>query len=59
VRLLEYAELRTVLRLSTVPDYTTAYRFLRRLPDDAMANVLGESVRRLRRSCAAGGEERP
>src|ERR1700747_2751855 len=42
VRLREHAELRTVLRLSTVPDYTTVYRFLRRLPDDAIENVLGE-----------------
>jgi Transposase domain (DUF772)/Transposase DDE domain len=54
VRLREHAELRTVLRLSTVPDYTTVYRFLRRLPDDAIENVLGESVRRLRRSSRRG-----
>jgi len=49
VRLREHSELRTVLRLSSVPDYTTLYRFLRRLPDDAIDNVLGESLRRLRR----------
>lgn len=48
VRLREHSELRAVLRLSSVPDYTTLYRFLRRLPDDAIENVLGESVRRLR-----------
>ena len=54
VRLREHAELRTVLRLSTVPDYTTVYRFLRRLPDDAIENVLGESVRRLRSSSRRG-----
>src|SRR6266446_4881464 len=47
VRLREHSELRAVLRLSSVPDYTTVYRFLRRLPDDAIENVLGESVRRL------------
>jgi hypothetical protein len=28
--------LRAVLRLSSVPDYTTVYRFLRRLPDDTI-----------------------
>ena len=51
VRLREHSELRAVLRLSSVPDYTTLYRFLRRLPDDAIENVLGEAVRRLRRGC--------
>jgi len=45
VRLREHGELRAVLRLSTVPDYTTVYRFLRRLPDDTIENVLHESVR--------------
>jgi len=54
VRLREHSELRAVLRLSSVPDYTTVYRFLRRLPDDAIENVLGESVRRLRRSSRRG-----
>ena len=46
VRLREHAELRAVLRLSSVPDHTTVYRFLRRLPDHTIDNVLGESVRR-------------
>ena len=50
VRLGEHAELRAVLRLSSVPDYSTVYRFLRRRPDDIMGSALGESVRRLRRS---------
>ena len=54
VRLREHAELRAVLRLSSVPDHTTVYRFLRRLPDDTIDNVLGESVRRLRRSSRRG-----
>ena len=31
VRLLEYSDLRRVLRLQSVPDYTTLYRFLKRL----------------------------
>jgi hypothetical protein len=54
VRLREHAELRAVLRLSSVPDYTTVYRFLRRLPDDTIESALGESVRRLRRSSRRG-----
>ncbi len=54
VRLREHSELRVVLRLSRVPDYTTVYRFLRRLPDDTIESVLGESVRRLRRSSRRG-----
>ena len=54
VRLREHAELRVVLRLSSVPDYTTVYRFLRRLPDDTIESALGESVRRLRRSSRRG-----
>jgi hypothetical protein len=54
VRLREHTELRAVLRLSSVPDYTTVYRFLRRLPDDTIEHVLGESVRRLRRSSRRG-----
>src|SRR5712691_3801617 len=54
VRLREHGELRAVLRLSSVPDYTTVYRFLRRLPDDTIERALGESVRRLRRSSRRG-----
>lgn len=54
VRLREHGELRAVLRLSSVPDYTTVYRFLRRLPEDAIADVLGETVRRLRKSSRRG-----
>src|SRR5208283_4861023 len=54
VRLREHRELRAALRLPSVPDYTTVYRFLRRLPDDTIENVLGESVRRLRRSSRRG-----
>ena len=54
VRLREHSELRAVLRLSRVPDYTTLYRFLRRLPDDTIENVLHESVRRWRKSSRRG-----
>jgi hypothetical protein len=49
VRLREHQELRAVLHLPAVPDYTTLYRFLRRLEDDAVDRGLQETVRRLRR----------
>src|ERR1700747_2193539 len=48
VRLREHRDLREVLQLQTVPDYTTLYRFLRRLEDDTIDRGLGETVRRLR-----------
>src|SRR5712691_10794010 len=54
VRLREHSELRATLRLSSVPDHTTVYRFLCRLPDDTIDHVLGESVRRLRHSARCG-----
>ena len=46
VRLNEHGELRRALRLSTVPDYTTLHRFLRRVPEAAFAALLEETVRR-------------
>lgn len=49
VRLREHQELRAVLQLPAVPDYTTLYRFLRRLEDDSVERGLSETVRRLRR----------
>ena len=49
IRLREHQELRTALQLPAVPDYTTLYRFLRRLEDDAVDRGLSETVRRLRR----------
>ena len=48
VRLKEHRELREVLQLASVPDYTTLYRFLRRLDDTTIDRVLGESVRRFK-----------
>jgi hypothetical protein len=48
VRLREHQELRAVLQLPAVPDYTTLYRFLRRLEDDTVDRGLQETVRRLR-----------
>src|ERR1700694_159722 len=49
VRLKEHQELRAALRLPAWPDYTTLYRFLRRLEDDTVDRGLQETVRRLRR----------
>ena len=49
VRLREHGELREALQLQSVPDYTTLYRFLKRLEDDTIDRGLGETVRRLRR----------
>src|SRR2546430_911169 len=48
-RLREHQELRAALRLPAVPDYTTLYRFLRRLEDDTVDRGLSETVRWLRR----------
>lgn len=48
VRLREHAELRRVLTLESVPDYTTLYRFLRRLDPAAIDRLLGETVRRFK-----------
>ena len=48
VRLSEHRELRRVLGLASVPDYTTLYRFLKRLGDAPIHHALGATVRRLR-----------
>src|SRR5713226_7070144 len=42
VRLGEHRDLREVLQLQTVPDYTTLYRFLKRLEDDTVERGLGK-----------------
>ena len=47
VRLREHRELRRVLKLRSVPDYTTLYRFLKRLDDKKIDQALGEAARRL------------
>ena len=49
VRLHEHGELRAALQLESVPDYTTLYRFLKRLDDDTIDRGLEETVRQLRR----------
>ena len=43
VRLREHSELRSTLRLRTIPDYTTLYRFLLRLEEDDVARVMNSS----------------
>jgi hypothetical protein len=50
VRLGEHRELRQVLGLVSVPDFTTLYPFLQRLDDQTIDRAVGETVRRLRGS---------
>jgi IS5 family transposase len=47
VRLGEHSELRSALELSSVPDYTTLYRFLTRLQEEDVARAMNEIVRRM------------
>ena len=47
VRLAEHSELRRALHLRSVPDYTTLYRFLRRLDAAAITQALHEVVQRM------------
>lgn len=47
VRLAEHSELRHALQLRSVPDYTTLYRFLRRLDEAAITRALNEVVHRV------------
>ena len=46
VRLAEHAELRQALELQTVPDYSTLFRFMLRVREEVIAQVLAEVVRR-------------
>ncbi len=48
VRLGEHCELRQTLELSRVPDFTTLYRFLRRLDGQNIDRAVDETVRRMR-----------
>jgi hypothetical protein len=50
----EHRELRQALGLSSVPDFTTLYRFLRPLDDVTIDRAVGETVRRLRGSRSKG-----
>jgi Transposase domain (DUF772)/Transposase DDE domain len=47
VRLAEHRELRTALGLDHVPDYTTLYRFLRRLDETVLEEILSAVVQQL------------
>lgn len=47
VRFNEHTELRSVLKLNSVPDYTTLYRFLARLSEQDVARVMHETVLRM------------
>jgi hypothetical protein len=47
-RLHEHRELRGRLGPASAPDYSTLYRLLKRLGDDAIQQTLGSTVRRLR-----------
>jgi len=47
VRLREHGELRRALALASVPDYTTLYRFLRRLHEPDLEHALEEVGRRV------------
>jgi hypothetical protein len=47
VRLREHGELRQVLGLCSVPDFTTLHRFLKRLEENQIDQALGEAARRL------------
>jgi hypothetical protein len=47
VRLREHSDLRRVLGLQQVPDYTTLYRFLQRLDPTKINQALGEAARRV------------
>jgi hypothetical protein len=44
--LAEHAELRQALELQTVPDYSTLFRFMLRVQEQVIAQVLAEVVRR-------------
>ena len=48
VRLREHRELRQTLGLASVPDFTTLYRFLKRLESQTIEGAVGETVRRMR-----------
>jgi hypothetical protein len=54
VRLGEHRELRQTLGLSSVPDFTTVYRFLQRLDERTIDRAVGETVRRMHGSRRRG-----
>ena len=54
MRLGEHRELRQVLVLVSVPDFTTLYRFLQRLDYQVIDRAVGQTVRRLRGTLRKG-----
>jgi len=54
VRLGEHRELRQTLGLTSVPDFTTLYRFLQRWNEQIIDQAVGETVRRLRGALRKG-----
>lgn len=55
VRLAEHTELRRALELQTVPDYSTLFRFMLRIEEQMIAQVLAEVVRRFQNRKPAPG----
>jgi hypothetical protein len=56
VRLAEHGELRRALELQAVPDYSTLFRFMLRLEEQVIAQVLAEVVRRFQSRHPAPGD---
>ncbi len=55
VRLAEHGELSRVLELQAVPDYSTLFRFMLRVEEQAIGQVLAEVVRRFQSRKPAPG----
>src|SRR5213596_1395765 len=56
VRLAEHGELRRALELQAVPDYSTLFRFMLRVQEKMIAQVLAEVVRRFQSRRSASGQ---
>src|SRR6059058_4035590 len=56
VRLAEHGELRRALELQAVPDYSTLFRFMLRVEEKMIAQVLAEVVRRFQSRKSASGK---
>jgi len=56
VRLAEHAELRRALEIQAVPDYSTLFRFMLRVEEQVIAQVLAEVVRRFQSRKPAPGK---
>src|SRR6266581_7347837 len=57
VRLAEHGELRRALELQAVPDYSTLFRFMLRVEEKMIAQVLAEVVRRFQSRRPTPGKE--